>query len=113
MKESETKHLESDAGVEPRNVDEAKRVVEETRERISSTLDTLEDRIIETRDLVRDKANVLEPLRERARARPWMAVAVAAAAGLFLGTLSRRRHRELDPAQLALLARHQQLVARR
>lgn len=78
------------AVVEPRNVEEARRAVEDSRERISHTLDSLEVRLLETRERVREKADLARPLRERTRARPWLAVGIAAGVGVLLGLVGRR-----------------------
>jgi ElaB/YqjD/DUF883 family membrane-anchored ribosome-binding protein len=71
----------------PRTVDEARDAVERSRERISSTLDALEDRIVEKKHELKDRANVLRPVRERIVERPFTAVAVAAGVGALLGSL--------------------------
>jgi ElaB/YqjD/DUF883 family membrane-anchored ribosome-binding protein len=77
---------EGDA-VSPRTVDEARDAVERSRQRISSTLDTLEDRIVEKKHELQDRADVLRPVRERIAQRPFMVVAVAVGVGALLGSL--------------------------
>lgn len=76
-----------EGGSAPRTVDEARDAVERSRQRISSTLDTLEDRIVEKKHELKDRADVLRPVRERIAARPFPAVAVAVGLGLLLGRL--------------------------
>jgi ElaB/YqjD/DUF883 family membrane-anchored ribosome-binding protein len=73
---------------EPRTVDEARSVVEQSRQRISHTLDALEDRIVEKKQALQDKADVLRPVREQVEQRPFTAVAVAIGVGALLGSLS-------------------------
>ncbi len=71
----------------PRTVAEARRAVEESRERISGTLDTLEDRLREEKERIARKADVLRPVRERARARPLLALGLAFGAGFLIGRI--------------------------
>lgn len=77
---------EGDAG-SPRTVDEARDAVERSRQRISSTLDTLEGRIVEKKHELKDRADVLRPVRERIAQRPFTLVAVAVGVGALLGSL--------------------------
>lgn len=77
---------EGDA-VSPRTVDEARDAVERSRQRISSTLDTLEDRIVEKKHELQDRADVLRPVRERIAHRPFVFVAAAIGVGALLGSL--------------------------
>lgn len=76
-----------DTADSPRTVDEARDAVERSRQRISSTLDTLEDRIVEKKHELKDRADVLRPVRDRITARPLVAVAVAVGVGALLGRL--------------------------
>jgi ElaB/YqjD/DUF883 family membrane-anchored ribosome-binding protein len=71
----------------PQTVDEARVAVERSRERISSTLDALEDRIVEKKHELQDRADVLRPVREQIVARPFTAVAVGLGVGALLGSL--------------------------
>jgi ElaB/YqjD/DUF883 family membrane-anchored ribosome-binding protein len=73
---------------EPEDVGEAKAEVERNRERLSETLDAIEDRIVETKSALRDRVNVLRPVQDQVRARPWFAVAAAVGAGAALGVLA-------------------------
>ncbi len=74
--------------VEPRSVDDAREAIEQTRERISATLDEIETRIDATKQELRRRADVLRPVRERIGASPWTALAIGAGAGLALGLLT-------------------------
>lgn len=76
-----------DVAVEPQTVDEAKDAVERSRQRISTTLDELEDRIVEKKHAMQDRMDVLRPVREQVVQRPFTAVAVALGAGALLGSL--------------------------
>jgi ElaB/YqjD/DUF883 family membrane-anchored ribosome-binding protein len=78
--------MEEAAG-SPQTVDEAREAVERSRERISSTLDALEGRIVDKKHELQDKADVLRPVRERVVARPFTAVAVGLGVGALLGSL--------------------------
>jgi ElaB/YqjD/DUF883 family membrane-anchored ribosome-binding protein len=72
---------------DPRTVDEARDAVERSRQRISSTLDQLEDRIVEKKHEIQDRADVLRPVRERIAQRPFTSVAIAIGVGAVLGSL--------------------------
>lgn len=78
--------MESAVG-EPQTVDEARHAVERSRERISSTLDELEDRIVEKKHSLQGRMNMLRPVKEQVRTRPFTAVAVALGTGVLLGSL--------------------------
>jgi ElaB/YqjD/DUF883 family membrane-anchored ribosome-binding protein len=65
---------------------EARRAVEASRERIAATLDELEDRIVETKASIQRKADIARPAREAIRKAPLIALGAAVALGLFLGT---------------------------
>lgn len=69
----------------PRSVHEARRAVEESRARIAATLDELEDRIVEKKEMIQRKADVVRPVREAIRKTPLIAIGVAVAVGLLLG----------------------------
>jgi hypothetical protein len=76
-----------DHAAEPRTVGEARDAVERSRERISSTLDRLEDRIVEKKHELQERVDVLRPVRERVVQRPLTAVMVGLGVGAFLGSL--------------------------
>ena len=82
-----------DVAVEPQTVDEAKDAVERSRQRISTTLDALEDRIVEKKHAMQDRMDVLRPVREQVAERPLTAVAVAVGVGALLGSLGGREDR--------------------
>jgi ElaB/YqjD/DUF883 family membrane-anchored ribosome-binding protein len=71
----------------PRTVDEARDAVEQSRQRISSTLDQLEGRIVEKKHELQDRADVLRPVRDRIAERPFTAVVVGIGVGALLGSL--------------------------
>jgi ElaB/YqjD/DUF883 family membrane-anchored ribosome-binding protein len=73
--------------VEPQTVGEARDAIERSRARISSTLDQIEDRIVEKKHELREKVDIVRPVRERIRLRPLAAVAVAVGIGAILGSL--------------------------
>jgi ElaB/YqjD/DUF883 family membrane-anchored ribosome-binding protein len=75
------------AGAPPQNVDEARRVVEASRLRISATLEALEDRLVEKKQALHRRLDVARPMRGFVRSRPLVGLAVAAGAGLLLGVL--------------------------
>lgn len=75
---------------EPRTVDEARDAVERSRQRISSTLDALEDRIVEKKHALQQRADVFRPVKEQVAQRPFTAVAVAVGVGALLGSLGGR-----------------------
>lgn len=78
--------MEEAAG-SPQTVEEAREAVERSRQRISSTLDALEDRIVEKKHELKEKADVLRPVRDQITARPFTAVAVGVGVGALLGSL--------------------------
>jgi ElaB/YqjD/DUF883 family membrane-anchored ribosome-binding protein len=71
----------------PRSVHEARRAVEASRARIAATLDELEDRLVEKKEMIQRKADVVRPVREAIRKTPLIAIGVAVAAGLLLGAM--------------------------
>jgi ElaB/YqjD/DUF883 family membrane-anchored ribosome-binding protein len=105
---------------EPEDVGEARAEVERNRERLTETLDAIEDRLVETKSALRDRVNVLRPVQEQVRSRPWVAVAAALGAGAALGAVmrgsssgmslideeERRRRREWRRRRSARMAGH-------
>jgi ElaB/YqjD/DUF883 family membrane-anchored ribosome-binding protein len=67
----------------PQTVDEARDAVQRSRQRISSTLDALEERIVEKKHEIQERVDVMRPVREQISERPFAAVT----AGLFVGAL--------------------------
>jgi len=78
-------NLESAAA--PQTVDEARHAVERSRQRISTTLDQLEEKIVEKKHELQDRADVLRPVKDQIRERPFTAVAVGLGVGALLGSL--------------------------
>ncbi|HSJ25504.1 MAG TPA: hypothetical protein VK929_12580 [Longimicrobiales bacterium] len=79
--------IEEGGAESPQTVDEARDAVVRSRQRISSTLDELEGRIVDTKQELRERVDVLRPVREQIKQRPWAAVAIAAGVGALLGSL--------------------------
>jgi ElaB/YqjD/DUF883 family membrane-anchored ribosome-binding protein len=84
-----------ESGVEPQTVDQARDAVERSRERISRTLDRLEDRIVDKKHELQDKADVFRPVKTQVRQRPLTAIAVAVGIGALLGSLGGGHEEEL------------------
>jgi ElaB/YqjD/DUF883 family membrane-anchored ribosome-binding protein len=91
--QEEAAHMTSsgEGGVEPQTVDQARDAVERSRERISATLDRLEDRIVEKKQELQEKADVFRPVKNQVRQRPLIAIAVAVGVGALVGSLGRGR----------------------
>jgi hypothetical protein len=70
----------------PRTLAEARRAVEQSRERISATLDELEGRIVGTKQSIKRKADVIKPARDAIRRTPLIALGIGVAVGLLLGS---------------------------
>jgi ElaB/YqjD/DUF883 family membrane-anchored ribosome-binding protein len=79
--------IEESGADSPQTVDEARGAVERSRQRISSTLDELEGRIVEKKHEIQQRADVLRPVREQIATRPFTAVAVGVGVGALLGSL--------------------------
>ena len=73
-------------GPSPRTVEEARLEVQRSRARIEETLDRLESRVVETRETIQRKVDIVRPITEFVRAKPFIAIGAAVAIGLFLGT---------------------------
>jgi len=78
---------------EPRTVEEARLAVEESRERMSNTLDAIEGRLVAKKQQLSDRMDVMRPVKQRVRSRPWQAVAVALGVGVLIWKL-RHKHDE-------------------
>jgi ElaB/YqjD/DUF883 family membrane-anchored ribosome-binding protein len=74
----------------PQTVDQARDAVERSRQRISSTLDALEERIVEKKHEIQDRVDVMRPVREQIAERPFTALAVGVGVGALLGSLGGR-----------------------
>src|SRR5690606_37841735 len=86
---------------EPKTTEEARQVIETTRERISRDLDAIEGRLEATRDRigataerVKNKVNVLMPVSRQVRSHPWPSVGVALGTGVLLGLLAAGKDEE-------------------
>jgi ElaB/YqjD/DUF883 family membrane-anchored ribosome-binding protein len=71
----------------PQTVDQARDAVERSRQRISSTLDALEERIVEKKHEIQDRVDVMRPVREQIAERPFAAIAIGVGVGALLGSL--------------------------
>jgi ElaB/YqjD/DUF883 family membrane-anchored ribosome-binding protein len=67
--------------VEPENPEAARAQIEETRERMSHTIDEIEGALLAKKARIQDKLDVLSPIREN----PLLAVGAVFGAGLLLG----------------------------
>ena len=70
---------------EPRTVEEARRAVVESRERLSDTLGNIEHSLTAKKQELEAKVDVLRPVKKRVRSRPLVALAVALGVGILLG----------------------------
>lgn len=82
-----------DIRAEPRSTEEARRAVEETRGRISATLDAIEGRLVDKKEELKERIALLRPVREEIRSNHWRSLGIAFGAGLLLATLGRREGR--------------------
>ena len=86
---------------EPRTVEEARRAVEQSRERMSDTLDAIEGRLVAKKQELTDRMDVMRPVKQRVRARPWPAIAIAFGIGVLLWKL-RGSHGEAEEKEESL-----------
>src|SRR5690606_29113680 len=97
--------------VQPTTIEEARREIESTRGRISETLDAIELRLQEKREDLRDRLDVLRPVRQRIRSSVWPSLGIAFGTGVALGMLRRgggrkaRRGAHLSAAEREQLRR--------
>lgn len=88
---------------EPRTVAEARRAVEDSRARMSNTLDEIEERLVSKKQQISARMDVMRPVKTRIRSRPFMTMALALGAGVLLWKL---RHKKEEPEpESGLLAR--------
>ncbi|HEX7090705.1 MAG TPA: hypothetical protein VF192_11265 [Longimicrobiales bacterium] len=80
--------------VQPTTIEEARREIESTRGRISGTLDAIELRLQEKREDLRNRLDVLRPVRRRIRSSVWPSLGIAFGTGVVLGMLRRGGGRE-------------------
>lgn len=71
--------------MEPRNLEEARQAVAESRERLSGTLDDIGYSLTVKKQEIEARVDVLRPVKRRVRSRPLAAVAVALGVGLLIG----------------------------
>ena len=69
-------------------MEEARRAVEQSRERMSDTLNALESQLTTRKQELEAKVDVLRPVKTRVRKRPLVALAVAFGVGVLI---SRRK----------------------
>jgi len=82
---------------EPRTVAEARRAVQASRERMSDTLEAIEDRLVSKKQQIEERMDVLRPIKKRVRSRPWPALAVAFGVGVLLWKMRGAREEEIEP----------------
>src|SRR5690606_2385148 len=82
--EMESGRMTNEIRIEPANVDAARSDIERTRERMSETIDEIENVLLRKREEIRSRLDLLG----RARERPFVAVGIAAGSGLLLGLLT-------------------------
>lgn len=79
----------------PRSTEEARRAVEQARGRISSTIDAIEGRVQEAREGLKERLDVLRPVRDQVRRHGVRALGIAFGTGLALGFLTGGEDRDL------------------
>jgi ElaB/YqjD/DUF883 family membrane-anchored ribosome-binding protein len=82
------------SGVGPQTIDQARDAVERSRKRLSRTLDRLEDRIVEKKQELQDRADIFRPVKKHVRERPLTTIVVAVGVGALIGSLG-ARHNEV------------------
>lgn len=80
---------------EPRTVEEARVAVEQSRARMSDTLDAIEGKIVAKRQEITDRMDIMRPVKQRVRKRPWPALALAFGIGVVIWKL-RANHKDDD-----------------
>ena len=84
---------------EPDTVEEARLAIAVTRERMAATINAIEARVEEKKEEIKERVDVLRPLRERIREQPWITLGIIAAAGLIVGLLTGGDDREEQEQQ--------------
>lgn len=73
----------------PQTVDDARAEVAASRERMADTLDEIEQHLVSKKEQIEQRLDVMRPLKDKVRARPWPALAVAFGVGVLLWRLRR------------------------
>jgi ElaB/YqjD/DUF883 family membrane-anchored ribosome-binding protein len=73
--------------VQPRTVEEARNAVVASRERMSDTLDAIENRLVTKKQEITDRMDVMRPVKKQVRSRPWPALALAFGVGFLFWKL--------------------------
>jgi ElaB/YqjD/DUF883 family membrane-anchored ribosome-binding protein len=74
----------ADIGLEPEDPEAARAQIEQTRERMSQTIDEIEDALLRKKARIQDRLDILSPIRDN----PLPAVGAVFAGGLILGLLT-------------------------
>jgi ElaB/YqjD/DUF883 family membrane-anchored ribosome-binding protein len=93
----------ADIGIQPENPEAARAQIEETRERMSHTIDEIEGALLAKKARIQDRLDVFSPIREN----PLLALGAVFGAGLLLGFVTGGGGDDEEPdmrASAALLA---------
>ena len=71
----------------PRSPEQARREINETRGRLSATLDRIGEQLEHKKQELREKADLARPVREKVREQPLVMAGAAFAAGVVIGLL--------------------------
>lgn len=71
----------------PRTVQEARREVAASRERMADTLDAIEQRLVDKKQRLEERMDVMRPIKQRVRSKPWASLAVAFGVGILIWKL--------------------------
>jgi ElaB/YqjD/DUF883 family membrane-anchored ribosome-binding protein len=74
----------------PRTVEQARREVEASRERMADTLGEIEHRLVSKKQQIEHRMDVMRPIKQRVRSKPWVALAVAFGVGVVLWKMKNR-----------------------
>lgn len=81
-------HAAHPAAVTSDDPDLARRQIEQTRARMSETIDQLEGALVRKRERIEEKLDVMSPVRQKARENVWPALGGIFLAGLLMGYLT-------------------------
>lgn len=79
------------AAAEPSTAEEARHAIEQTRGRISATLDAIEDRLDAKKEQLKQRTDVLRPVRRQVRMHLWPSLGIAFGTGLLISGLGGRK----------------------